>query len=689
MRAILAIALPTVALGAVATHFAPPQFTAESVVRVEPIPQEEEFAATVLRRSSAPDAVDFRTHVRLIASPSVAKRVIAQLEPGPELLHEPASLFELAAQEASRFLPKSLLPPKRSNVHAYAARLGVHPHSSKKLVRIAFTTGDPARAAQIANAHARAYMEVAPEQQPRFGAKERRLLEIRAERATAEVQTARSALDSHRSEHDIATIEARSNEVITRLSRISRRHLEAESKRQRLEDEVRLIEEDRINALPAVTANDLIWHLKESVAQLEAQRVRLQADFRPDDDQLGTVEERIRTARQRLGREIASIVGDIKAEYDTAMEAEQALREELDEQKALASDLENAVNRYAQLERDLIANQRHEQELQEQLGEVTARPPVPTFQFSIAQHATVPEGPSYERPTALAVSLLLGISVGLALAFLTGRRRSTFETIREVEYKLGLPTLGALPDFRHLASQAGSTHSDAHATAGAANAAGSNGEKPELALIRQQGMDAFREIQGRILASTPSESLCSLLFTGATSGAGNTSVALNIAALLSQQNRPVLVIDANFRGPRCHEVLHAENGVGLSDVLCKRAEPHEAIRGISEHLFLLPAGPMPPDPTALLASTEMAECLIQLQKHYAYIVVDGPPLAPASDSLLLCPLFDGVILVADQPSSARAVIQRAAEALNTAKARTLGIVVNRVPSAPLEDRDAA
>jgi capsular exopolysaccharide synthesis family protein len=673
LRAILAIALPGVLLVAASAQLAPERYTADALIQIaaggdlQPIPYEQ----------ARHKRIDFPRHVRLIESAEVAERVIAELALPSPVLHEPRDLFELVARRVGEWLPGPPQVGRISDVRAYQALLEIEPDPSESVIRVFFSTGDPTLSAKIVNAHARIYAEIAAEQSPRLSGIDQRGLAVRVERAAEQVASTRAALDAHRSRYDIASIEIRSNAVITRLSQLDRRHVAAEAELQRLADQVELVEAGQFDALPAVTASDLVWHLKESAAQLRAQRARLQAEFRPDADQLSAVESRLRGVRRRLSAKLAAISQQIRDQHAAAAETEEAVRAQLEEQRTLAEELEGAVTTYSRLERELVSYQRDHRELEQQLQAEVAKAEGPAFEVQLVKAATPPRVSTRAGPLTFAGALLLSLACA---AFFTLRRRReepNFGTLEQVETLVGLPALGALPDFRRSAED----------EAGLADqSADPHKEGTERALIRRQGMDAFREIRRRILASTPEQPPCTLLFAGATRGAGNTSVALNIAALLSQLNKPVLVVDADFRSARCHEVLRAQNEIGLTDVLTRHVEPGEVIRPISEHLSLLPAGPMPPDPTALLASTEMAECLINLQKHYAYIVVDGPPLLPASDSLLLSPLFDGVIMVADQPSSARGVVQRAAEALHAARARTLGIVVNRAPfSLPSQD----
>lgn len=675
--AIAVILLPAFTIGGLVAYLSPPRFTATAVIRID-----SSSAATPKARLPASERESLAaTHAALVVDPDLARVVIDDLELSPKSLLKPVSLRHLVERKISRVLSRPVSQGARDPIRAYLSRLEARAVPGTHLVHIAFTSANPALSARIANAHAHAYIELALAR--RFGAGEgaRDFLTARLEEARGDVEVATAALDDYRAKYDLAAIGVKSQAISRRLAEDNRQMLEAEAERVRLASQIELVRQGKYDALPAVTGSDAVWRLKERLASLEARRLRLQADFRPDSQEVAAIEAQLQGLRTELGAEIDSIVAGIDTSYAAARSAEEAARTQLEEQRGRALSLESAVTRFTSLERVVERSRSIHANLGERRLAMDASSELYGPTITLVQDAQAPLGPSApHRPMAVALSLLLGVTGGLSLAFFREVTDPALSTPQQVELQLGMPALGALPDFRQLAR----AHDDR--TPGSARSwdpesafAADEDDDPEIEGIRRQGLEAFREIRTRILISTPAEPPCALLFTGASRGAGTTSVALNIAAVLSRLRKPVLVIDADLREPRCHEVLDADNDIGLSDVLAGRADPSEAIQRVTEHLALLPAGPTPTDPTELLASTEMAECLIELQKHFAYIVVDGPPLDPTSDSLVLSPLFDGVVLVADQPSSVRQALGKAAKSLHRARARTLGIVMNRAP----------
>jgi capsular exopolysaccharide synthesis family protein len=165
---------------------------------------------------------------------------------------------------------------------------------------------------------------------------------------------------------------------------------------------------------------------------------------------------------------------------------------------------------------------------------------------------------------------------------------------------------------------------------------------------------------------------------------GKTMTASGTALAFAQTGARTLLIDADLRRPRCHQVFNARPGPGLSEMLVGRVEPWQALRRLddwSDHdyqgLFFVGAGRPVPNPGELLTSMRMFETVQQLSEDFDFTIIDAAPYASASDSLGLATMVEGVVVVAavDTPKQTiRDVCQR----LSDAGAKVLGVVLNRV-----------
>jgi len=161
-------------------------------------------------------------------------------------------------------------------------------------------------------------------------------------------------------------------------------------------------------------------------------------------------------------------------------------------------------------------------------------------------------------------------------------------------------------------------------------------------------------------------------------GEGKTVTTVNTAIVLAQMGARVLLIDADLRRSRCHELLGVQRRQGITDILTGRCEPHELIQSTSTpELFFLSSGSTPPNPTDLVGSKKMQDTLITLLERYDYILLDSPPVMAVSDAVLLSTMVEGVILVINVQATPKHLLREARARLNYARAKMLGTVLNR------------
>ena len=159
---------------------------------------------------------------------------------------------------------------------------------------------------------------------------------------------------------------------------------------------------------------------------------------------------------------------------------------------------------------------------------------------------------------------------------------------------------------------------------------------------------------------------------------GKSTSALNLALAMAERAPRVLLIDADLRRPSIAGMCDIEGEVGLTTVLVGTVALEDAITLWGGVLHVLPSGAVPPNPGQLLGSTAMSDLVLRLRGEYDFIVIDSPPLLPASDALGLAHLADGAIVVARDKTTRRAQLATTLESLEAVKARLLGIVLNRV-----------
>ena len=176
--------------------------------------------------------------------------------------------------------------------------------------------------------------------------------------------------------------------------------------------------------------------------------------------------------------------------------------------------------------------------------------------------------------------------------------------------------------------------------------------------------EAFKTVRTNVLFSSADEGLRSLVVTSAGPGEGKSIVAANLAIALAQAGQRVLLIDADMRRPRVHEIFGAEQEPGLSNVLTGNAKTSEAIRRSAVNgLWVLNSGHIPPNPAELLGSRRYVELLSSLEDHFDWAIIDTPPVLVVADSSIAANHASGVVFVVASDKTNRHAAREAVEQL--------------------------
>jgi succinoglycan biosynthesis transport protein ExoP len=169
-------------------------------------------------------------------------------------------------------------------------------------------------------------------------------------------------------------------------------------------------------------------------------------------------------------------------------------------------------------------------------------------------------------------------------------------------------------------------------------------------------------------------------------GEGKSTTSINLAIALAQTGARTLILELDLRRPQMADRLGLSPDRGMSRFLSGQSQFHTEIQQSAiPNLFVVPAGPLPPNPPELIGSPRMAMILELLYRHFEYIIIDGPPVMPLTDALVISPQVNGVVLVVDG-HTAREKAQKARNLLRSVDAKMLGVVINNVGmvSAPSE-----
>lgn len=193
--------------------------------------------------------------------------------------------------------------------------------------------------------------------------------------------------------------------------------------------------------------------------------------------------------------------------------------------------------------------------------------------------------------------------------------------------------------------------------------------------------EAYRLIRTNVmLSSTEEHPLRCLVVTSPGPQEGKTTTLCNLAIAMAQNNKKVLLIDADMRKPRLHEAFKLANDAGLSSYLCGQADFDNLIQKTEiPNLFLIKGGPHPPNPSELLGSHRLKDLVAAAKQKFDFILFDSPPVMAVTDAILVSQALDGVIMVVECGKTPKRTLPFIDTLLKNAQARLIGAVANRVP----------
>ena len=567
----------------------------------------------------------------------------------------------------------------------YLGMLVVAPVPATRLVRVQFTTPDPALSQALANAHVQSFMQLSLES--RFGlTKEARdFLEQKKADLRSRLENSEAALNKFRRAHGVVSVEKGENIVVDRLVDLNKQLTVARAQRIEAESLHRTVENRNNQDLAEVMKQGLIQQLKSSVATLEAEKARTATIFKPDHPRIQELNQQIAAAQHALNIEVATIVRGIKSGYAAALAKEQGLQGEADKQQRDALRLRELGVDYTLLQEEVNANRSLYEGVLKRLSETNFSNDLAISNMQIAERAAIPLSPSGPNvPTYLMASVLSGLLLGIGGAFMREILDSSVGTPEEVWRSVGLGTLGVVPHVKFLtAKRSVSAGVKRILSLPEPKPAATKAKPPSELIINHSPQsilnEAYRSIRTSLLLSQAEKPPQIILLTSPSPGEGKTVTSVNIAIALAQDGYSVLLVDADMRKGCCHERLGLSRNSGLSNILTGRLSLQEGIRQTPiERLSLISRGAPPPNPSELLGSRIMKETLKDLREIYDFILIDSPPVIGISDAAILSVLVDGVLLVLDGQNTSTPSAQKAVERLDMVRARLLGVILNAV-----------
>ena len=436
--------------------------------------------------------------------------------------------------------------------------------------------------------------------------------------------------------------------------------------------------------------NPGLQKLQATQVELLLERNNLALEVTPRHPRLQALDERIREVRSEMRREIGAQVVLLRNREDILNHQMGDVIQKNREVPAVELGLQR-LQRDAKVNADLLTllKTKHQEALikeSEGIEEVTIIRPAP--------EPGLPAGA--EMLGTVFVGALLGLLVGLVVAFVQETLDTSIGTIEDVESYLQVPVLGIVP------------HIDARETVQRLI-----DRRPALADMEPEALqshallithfdpkspvaEAYRTLRTHIQFMRSERQGKVLVVTSPTLQEGKTTTIVNLAITMAQNGQRTLLVGANLRRPSLHRFFGIEREPGLSDVLVGNARWRDCIRTVADilmgrfemedimaspgldNLHIIESGPIPANPSELLSTPTMNQFLREVREEYDVVLIDTPPVLPVTDSAIVAGQADGVILVYQAGKVGRLVLKRAKAHLESARAKVWGVVLNDV-----------
>jgi succinoglycan biosynthesis transport protein ExoP len=738
-KLVAAAALVCMAAGAIHYSITPKAFMATATIQIERRSLAPTLSTQAPWLESYFDAEYYPTEYKLLESRGLAERVVKRLD----LQSDPAFNPGAAARNAGRAVTadddQAVLGGLAERLRS---GLAVEPVRNTQLVEITYRAASPAFATRAANAFADAFIDMGIEYRFTSAGKTSTFLTSQIETLKKEIEDKEAKLQAFSRRTDIVTMEPSSNVTIQRLNALNTSYIDAKNARIDKESTYRSLLTAPPETIADSLQPGVVGNLRTDELKLEREYDAQLKVYKPEWPAMMALKSEIEKSKQHLATTIKEAVDTARKSaytaYDTALRQEHSIEAEINKLKSQAMDQNSQAAEFQNLGGDIKTSRELLDKLQREQSEneVQARlQDTRDTNVHVVDRAMVPGGPFYpslrkDVSYGMLFGLLLGVGTALLIEFLD----RTVKTAEEVERRIALPTLAVIQDIEDAGKaygyygrygygygygaepqpvarvRQGRGGKQAALPAGAADqasagspgspggpggpggAGGWSGRKrgggnapTQIELVphelpRTQISEAYRSLRTALLLSSARE-LKVVAVTSAAAGEGKTATASNLAIVLAQLGRPVLIVDADLRKPRLHQVFKISNQTGLVSHLTSTVESDEIVHATTiPNLWITPSGPIAPNPSELLSSDRMFDWLRAMRLRFEYIIIDTPPALAVTDATIVGVIADGVVLTLRSGKVTREEARLCRDRLRQADVRILGAVLNRYRS---------
>jgi polysaccharide biosynthesis transport protein len=643
---ILAVFLLVVITATLVTFILPESFISTARIKIER--DQSDISELTGRNPMGPyDPYFIQTEFEVIQSELILTRVIEELD--------------LNKEWGKKFGGDQLKTSE--TIGLLKSRIDLRPVRNTSLIEIRVYSEKPEEAAALANKVAEVYQKFRLDERKKLSSGGIVALEDRFKEQEEKVAKMQADLDRLRKELNVPDSVVNADAPQALMTQETLRRIEGlriEGKAQ-LVGEKSLVDglqklslEQLVHTLPTAAPDTLLTSLLEQLTMAEQRLVLVSKDYGPQHADVIKASSQVEDLNKKVKKRVEGILQGLNERVASLQERLRNLEAEVT--LAMSNDIAKAEQSrpYFEKKRELDELTRFRQILFLKIASEKIDTSLPkTSMVQIVDRATPglrPVRPN--KPLNIALGVIIGLVVGVGLAFFIEYLDTSVKTIDDVERSLQAPVLGVIPQNVGLLVEEG---------------------------VESPHAEAYRVLRTNLLFSRKDDKLNTVAVVSAGAGEGKSTTVFNLAAVFAQSGQRVVIVDSDLRRPTLHKMLHVTNNLGLTNYLMRQNTLEEVIQTTKvPTMDFLASGKLPSSSLGILSSAQMKNLITELKQRYDFVFFDSPPIMGVSDASILASEVDMTLQVIQYRRYPQPMNVRAKQLIEKVGGNLVGIVLNNI-----------
>lgn len=596
-------------------------------------------------------------------------------------------------------------------IKAVRNSISVEPIRSTDMIDISVVAESPIESAYIANTVAIVYKEQNQMESQEEVRRVKDFLKNQLNIFQKQLASSEQALKEYKEKEKVVALPEEITELVSRLAEFESLHhgaeLELNSNKERLEYINEQLDRNKQNInMQNILSAPFLDELSQQMAELETKKAKYIAElmdkgvYDPDNPVIRNYEERAKALTEKYKSEVTQLAEaetfnpialseslfqrklEIEVTIQSLLPKVSALKNIVDEYNAQLEKIPERGLKLARLERAALLDEKITLMMKEKYEETRITEVGQLGNIRIIDPAKPDYSPiSPKKKMNIILGIIVGLGLGIGITFLIEYFDNSVRTAEDVE-RVGMSLLGTIPLIKLDEAAIKIGNNGRHLGNKKANASEARiiaGRLITHFAPKSPISEAYRSLRTSIQYAKADNPIKSILFTSPGPKEGKSTTVVNLAITIAQMGTKVLLVDTDLRRPVIHSLFNLDRSKGISNYLIGKIDIEDAIFATDiDNLYIMPSGTLPPNPSELLASKAMKNCILELQQQFDIVLFDTPPIMAVTDAVVLSSAVDGVVIVVKIGQTKQDAVLRTYNILKTMPSKLLGAVLNAV-----------